>query len=218
MPWLVLVPIVVAAGFAAAIPRILRRLPPPSDEPDGDHYRPLATRRFALTGFGLCAAAGVLAVLLAPAQSPGWIGLSTLGVLAGMVDARTGFLPKRLIWGGWVLTGVGLGVAALIGQDGWLLLRVAIGTLAATTLFWLFWWFGGGFGFGDVRLAPMIGATAASVDYTMLAGGLLFGSLAGLAWGLAWQISGRGKAFPYGPALVAGPFLALALRAALGVA
>lgn len=54
------------------------------------------------------------------------------------------------------------------------------------------------------------------LGWTTLAGALLLGGLLGVAWGLTpWQALGRGKAFPYGPALVAGPYLALLAGATL---
>lgn len=209
MDWMLALPTLGAAGLALATPALLRALPAPADEPDADPYRPLATRGVAFAVFLLVAAAGTVVVAVAPATSPVWLGLVGPGVLAAVVDARTGYLPKRLAQASWVLTGAGL-----LAGAGWLgvqvLVRAGLGALAAGALFWVFWRFGGGFGFGDVRLAPVIGAASAAVGWQLLAGALLLGGLLGVAWGLAWRASGRGRAFPYGPALVAGPFLALA--------
>ncbi|MEZ5088482.1 MAG: hypothetical protein R2719_01525 [Micropruina sp.] len=90
-------------------------------------------------------------------------------------------------------------------------LRAGVGAASATALFWVFWRVGGGFGFGDVRLAPVIGASAAAVGWPVFFGAFILGGLAGVGWGLCWRAMGRGRSFPYGPALVAGPFLALAV-------
>lgn len=196
----------VAVGLAT--PAILRALPAPVDEPDADPYRRLATPGVAAVTGVLVALAGTLAVVAAPVIAPAWLGLIGPGVLAAVVDARTEYLPKRLTQAAWVLTAGGLlACAAWLGPVP--LLRAAIGAASAAALFWVFWRFGGGFGFGDVRLAPVIGAASAAVSWTMLAGALLLGGLLGVAWGLVWRALGRGRAFPYGPALVAGPFLAL---------
>lgn len=215
MSWQWAIPIVLAAGFAAATPAILRALPAPTDEPLSDPYSALATRRFAVVTFLLVAALGLVVVALAPTHAVAWVGLGTVGVLAAMIDARTQYLPKRLMQAGWALTTAGLLSVSVPSADWPALARAAIGAAAVTGLFWVFWRLGDGFGYGDVRLAPIIGATTAGLSWTMLAGALLLGGLAGVAWGLAWRATGHGRAFPYGPALVAGPYLALALNAAL---
>ena len=215
MTWQWAVPIVVAAAAALVAPLVLRSLPAPSDEPGSDPYRPLATRGFALIGFALMAIGGLLVLWLATAYAPAWLGLGTAGVLAAMVDARTEYLPKRLMQAGWALTVAGTVVTSALVGDWLVLLRAAVGGAAITGLFWLFWRIGGGFGFGDVRLAPIIGATAAAISWTMLAGALLLGGIAGVAMGVTWRLLGRGRAFPYGPALIAGPYLALLLNSAL---
>lgn len=216
MSWLLVVPLVVAVTMALLTPTILRALPPPVDDPAAQPYRPLATPAFAALAGVLVALAGTIAVGLAPEQAVAWVGLSTAGVLAAMVDARTEYLPRTLVWAGWALTAAGLlGWAGATGD--WPGLgRAALGAVAATALFAVFWRFGGGFGFGDVRLAPLIGATTAAVSWTVLAGALILGGLAGVLWGVLWRATGRGRAFPYGPALVAGPYLALLARTLAG--
>ncbi len=214
MDWVLALPTLFAAVVALVTPAVLRRLPAPVDAPRSDPYRPLATTGVAAAVFALSAAAGTLVVATVPGQAPIWLGLVGPGVLAAVVDARTGFLPTRLIQACWLATAAGLVVAAgRLGTDG--LVRGCLGALASGALFWLFWRLGGGFGFGDVRLAPVIGAAAAAVSWALLAGALILGGLLGVAWGLVWRATGRGRAFPYGPALVAGPFLALAASAAL---
>ncbi|MFT4294755.1 MAG: prepilin peptidase [Micropruina sp.] len=209
MSWVLLLPALFAGCLAVASPAILRALPPPVDEPESDPYRRLATRAIAGTVFLLVTAAGTVVVTMAPTEAPAWFGLAGPAVLAAVVDARTGYLPKRLVQASWALTAAGLLVTVAPLGPG-VLLRAGLGAAAASALFWVFWRFGGGFGYGDVRLAPVIGAAAAAVSWPLLAASLLFGGLLGVAWGLLWQASGRGRAFPYGPALVAGPFLALA--------
>lgn len=214
MTWLLALPVLFAAVLAAVTPVLLRRLPAPVDEPDSDPYRPLATPGTALAVLLLAAPAGLLVTVTAPAEAVGWIGLTGPGVLAAVVDARTGFLPARLAQASWLLTGAGLLVAAT-WSGGEMLLRAGLGGLAAGALFWVFWRFGGGFGFGDVRLAPVIGATTAAVGWPMLLSALFLGGLLGVGWGAVWRALGKGRSFPYGPALVAGPYLALLANAAL---
>ncbi|MCW3156845.1 prepilin peptidase [Micropruina sonneratiae] len=220
MDWALPAAALAAVAVALGTPALLRALPPPHADPaeqtgpvgEAGPYRPLATGRFALAvGVGV-AGAGALAVTLAPTVSPAFAGLATLGVLSAAIDARTGYLPRMLARAAWALTAAGLLACLPLAGPGPLLPAVA-GAAATTALFWAFWRWGGGFGFGDVRLAPVIGAASAAVSWTTLAVALFLGGLLGVAWGLAWRATGRGRSFPYGPALVAGPFLALIARA-----
>jgi prepilin signal peptidase PulO-like enzyme (type II secretory pathway) len=60
-----------------------------------------------------------------------------------------------------------------------------------------------------------VGATAATAGWPTLFDALILGGLLGVVWGLVWRARGHTEAFPYGPALVAGPYLALLGTAAL---
>lgn len=73
MTWVLVLPALFAAAIGLASPAILRALPPPVDEPDGDPYRRLATPGVAAAVFALVAAAATLAVVAAPHwRRPGW--------------------------------------------------------------------------------------------------------------------------------------------------
>lgn len=211
-PWLILPPLL-AAAIAPGVPSLMRRLAPPDGEP-ADFYRPLTTGTFAVLAFLAMAAAGCLAVGLIPGAAPVWLGLATTGVLSALIDARTGYLPRRLAQVGWLLTAAGAVVVAFWAPEA--LLRAAVGAGATAALFWTLWRVGRGFGFGDVRLAPVVGAASAAASWAGLFAGLLAGGLLGVLIGLAWRLSGRGPAFPYGPALVAGPFLGIVALTLLG--
>lgn len=69
----------------------------------------------------------------------------------------------------------------------------------------------GGFGFGDVRYAPLVGAATATVSWTLLAWALVLGSLVGAVLGLVRLARRRRGAFAYAPAILAGSYLAVAL-------
>lgn len=192
---------------------ILLRLPAPVDEPDSDPYRPLATPGFAVTVAALAlVATGLVTTLVPPALQPAWAALNSCGILLGCIDARTTFLPLRLTQAAWLLGVLGIGVTAWLRGDAWILLRAGIGAFVAAGLFFLFWRFAGGFGFGDVRLAALIGGITATISPGFAFLSLTAGSVAGVVWGLAVLAAKRERAYPYGPALVAGPYLALILQ------
>lgn len=193
---------------------VLVRLAEP-DEPVGKTpYAGLATPRFVLTCTALAAGGAVLVGLtLPPATWPLWWVLCAPALVLVAVDARTTWLPLDLTRAVWVVT-LGAGAAATSLGGVHLLARGAAGAGAAALLYLLLWRFSrGGLGFGDVRLAPVLGAAAAADDWSTLLATLLLGSLAGAAVGVVRAIRRRPGAFAYAPSMLAGAFLTCALRA-----
>lgn len=206
-----------ALAMASLTATILRRLPPPVGEPDAPPYASLISARLFAIVAVCCTAALVIAVLLSPWQTwPVWFALGTVGILLAVIDAHTGLLPLRLTWvfAGLVATGV-VTVAALRADAAVVCVAVLCG-LGSFLLFWLLWGIGQGLGFGDVRLAGVIGFAAGAVALELAVWSLLLGGLAGVAWGLVarWRRGADGP-FPYGPSLMMGPFLALLVKAGL---
>ncbi|MDO5682941.1 MAG: prepilin peptidase [Propionibacteriaceae bacterium] len=196
---------------------VLRWLPEPADgaEANKRSYRSLASLPFAAAVTACAIVAGVTLVLrLDPVALIVWAPLATVGVLLGAIDAATTWLPLRITQVLWVTT---LAAGALQiwwtspAERGQLALRMALGALAVGVFFWAFWWLVGGLGFGDVRLAPVLGAALASVSWQAVMGGLLIGTATGAVFGLVRHLSGRHGPFPYGPALLLGAFLGVAL-------
>ncbi len=174
--------------------------------------------------------AGVLAALAAtrvhgtPAAAAlalvtAWALTAGLGTVAVLCDLRTTYLPSSLMrpWAALTaaaLLGVVLGIHPLTTGT---LLRVAGCTVVGRLVFWVWWRVGGRLGFADVRLATILGADAAMVSLTTWSRWLVLGTALGAAWGVATSITRRrrpsalGSAFPYGPALALGAWLALAV-------
>lgn len=196
---------------------VLRALPEPRTDvvDDKPPYATLATRRFAVAvAVGAAAAGLVIATRLPPTSWPVWLSLATVGVLLATIDARTTWLPLPLTRVLWLGTATGAGVQLLVAADserGPLALRMLVGAAAVGLFFGAFWWLVGGLGFGDVRLAPALGAALASVSWGTMAVGLFLGTALGALVGVIRQVRRRAGPFPYGPALVAGAFLGLAL-------
>lgn len=195
---------------------VLRRLPEPVGA-ESEHkirYHQLATRRFA-AGVTICSTAALLAVALRlePAVWPAWVPLATIGIFLVSIDARTTWLPLPLTHLLWGTTALGLTLALAFAPETERLhlgLRILLGAAVVGGFFWLFWWFTGGLGFGDVRLAPVLGATAATVSPNLVVVALLAGTFAGAVHGLLRRARGRAGPFAYGPALILGVFVALA--------
>ena len=176
-----------------------------------------ASRLAWLTAATLAALAAV--VVVPPAQRPLWLVYGSSVAVMIWVDGCTTWLPSRLMW---------LASAQLVAAAAWsayrsadglqLVAEMGIGAAAAGAFFWAFWRLShGGLGFGDVRLAPLIGAVAATMGTSGWFAALLAGTGIGAVWGL---VSGRRhpapgttKGFAYGPALWVGPYVALAWTA-----
>ena len=176
-------------------------------------YASLATPRFSLVVGGLTALGSIVAGLLLPSSGlPVWLTLSTLGMLLAAIDARTTWLPLPLTRVAWLATALALIIDGVLGSWGDAL-RGLGGFVLAGALFGLVWLLTrGGFGFGDVRYAPLVGAATASVSWSLLAWALVLGSLVGAVVGLVRLAAGKRSAFAYAPSILAGGYLALLVR------
>lgn len=214
---------VVVLVLAAALPVLLGtraalvRLAEPAEPAGKAPYRTLPTGRFVATCTVLAAVAAALVGLTLPTSAwPLWWVLCAPGLVLVAVDARTTWLPlplTRLVWAATV--GAAVPATALGGPA--LLARSAVGAGAAGLLYLVLWRLSrDGLGFGDVRLAPVLGAAAAAVGWSTLFATLLLGSLVGAAVGVLLALRRRPRSFAYAPSMLAGAFLACGLRALSG--
>lgn len=204
---------VVTAGLSVPV---LRRLPEPSADPDAatkTPYADLATPGFAAAVFVGCLVASLLVVGATPREHwLAWAALAGIAVLSAAIDLRTTYLPRVLAVAGWSVTAAGVAGAAVAAGSAAPVLAACSGALALGGFFWLFWRVSGGLGFGDVRLAATIGAVTALESAEMTIWSALLGTTLGAVWSVGRRrASGRDAPFAYGPSLVAGPFLALAM-------
>ena len=197
---------------------LLRRLPEP-DEPDGKpRYRDLPTGRFLLGCTVLAGAGAGAGALTACRRRRGRCGGSSAlrrWCWPRSTPGRRG-CPLRLTHLVWACTAVAAVVGAVLGGPG-LLARTAVGAAGAALLYLVLWRLSGRtLGFGDVRLAPVLGAAGAAVGWSTLLATLLLGSLAGAAVGLVLALRRRRGAFAYAPSMLAGAFLACLARVLSG--
>jgi leader peptidase (prepilin peptidase) / N-methyltransferase len=206
-----LLAVLLALVVALATPAVLRRLPVPPDEVDVAPFADLATPRFRALVFCCSAVAGGIAFgCLPPAHWPAWAGLVSFGALLGLVDLRTGFLPLRLSRLTTGLAALGAALSAWLRADWWVLAVAAIAGALAAGFFWLVWRLSSGLGYGDVRLAGLLGIVCGTEGAALAFSSFLLGTLVGAVWALVlrWRRRADGP-FPYGPALLLGPLLAL---------
>lgn len=222
------------AGAAAvgglAVPRLVRAVPEPDPGalaaglPEGEALPPsfadvAATPRL---GPGCAVASAAAASVLASAVGPdpalvGLVPLVPVGVALAVVDARTRLLPRAI-----VLPATGaLLVLAVVGallvdarED---LLRAVAGLLVARSAYWVLWFLrSAGLGFGDVRLAALVGLALGWLGWSELlvglyAGFLVFGVPGALLALLRRDASLLRTAYPFGPFLLVGALLGIVL-------
>jgi leader peptidase (prepilin peptidase)/N-methyltransferase len=206
-----------ALVVALGAPAVLRRLPEPTDgetsgaEPEKTPYACLAAWPFVTVCVGVAVAAQLLAAAALPAAiQPLWAVLATGGVLLAAIDARTTWLPLRLTHGTWwAMAGAAL-VSVVLGAGLPGLIRTASGAAVAGGFYLLVWVLTrGGFGFGDVRFAPLLGAATASHSWGLLLWGLTLGTAAGALHGGVRLARRRRGGFPYAPSMLLGCYLAV---------
>ena len=197
-------------GMVVLTRLILRRLPEPNDGEGKPRYADLATPRL-VAGCALLAGAAVTIGWLTapPAIQPLWWVLSSIGVLLAAIDAITTWLPLRLTHAAWVAMAVALLLTLPLGADWSTMLRAVAGSVLAGLLYLGVWLVSrGGFGFGDVRFAPLVGAATAAYSWSMLVWALLLGSVLGALYGMVRLARRRTGPFPYAPAMLVGAYLA----------
>ncbi|MBS45840.1 MAG: prepilin peptidase [Nocardioides sp.] len=155
----------------------------------------------------------------------GWAGwswvllvvLPVVPVLAalGVVDARTRYLPVRLVLPvtGWLVV-VGLLVGPLTGA-GDEAVRALIGLVVGRSVYWVLWFvWPAGLAFGDVRLAAPLGFVLGWAGWAELAVGLYAPTLLFGLLGLALAVVRRDRSLlraprAFGPAMLLGALVGL---------
>jgi leader peptidase (prepilin peptidase)/N-methyltransferase len=210
MVWIAALGVAVTAAvvMGALVPRV--RI---DDDPEAPDFATLVSPR-SVAGVGL-AAFVVAQVLWVVPEPHWWLWVPYLGIGGAMayVDLRTTFLPRMLHYVGVAAMGAGLVVLALI--DGWAALGAVIGALGAFALLYLAWRLSPGLGFGDVRLAVLIGGVAGQAGASMWGLSLFLGTALGAVHAVGHALWARRdperpRYFPYGPALWLGPVAAAA--------
>ncbi|MFJ6199518.1 prepilin peptidase [Micromonospora sp. NPDC092111] len=194
------------AGLAT--PRIARRFPPAPTPP--------ADRPPAVVAVVGAVVFGGLAVALGPDPAlPAFLLVAALGLVLAVVDLSCLRLPDPLVGGAALGGGVALtGAAVAAGTPGRLPLALAGAALSFTLYVVLALLPRSRLGFGDVKLAAALGLLLGWLGWPSLWLGLLLPHLLNgvLVLGLlAARRIRRDTALPFGPALLAGAWLATLL-------
>ncbi|HPB44456.1 MAG TPA: A24 family peptidase [Microthrixaceae bacterium] len=164
----------------------------------------------------LASIAGCLAMLAtfgARAIVVPYLWLIPVLVTAALVDLRTMLIPKRVVW-----IGVGVGLGLMTATAAWMgiissLTSALIGAGAYfAVMFVLHVVNPNGLGFGDVRLAVLLGLYLGWIDIRLTLIGLFIGNVSYLAYALPQRIrhgKDAGRFSPFGPGLAVGTIVAV---------
>lgn len=141
--------------------------------------------------------------------------LGVVGVWLSVIDILSHRLPNRIIFPSYPAAGVLLIAAALAAGDWGRLVSLTGGAAAL----WVFYFilrliYPAGMGFGDVKLAGVLGLYLGFVGWSFLLWGTFAAFLLGGLWGVILIVSRRAtakSAIPFGPFMIVGAGLVLAL-------
>lgn len=157
---------------------------------------------------GLTGRLGLLPLMLA---------LASAGLALLIIDMKVHRLPNPIVLALYPITVVGLAIAGLASGD-WPVMRAVLGAAVWLLVFGLVWLIsrGRGMGFGDVKLAPILGAVLGWLGWGPALVGLFATWLIGGVVALALLVSGRAKRgthLAFGPYMLIGALIGLLVGA-----
>jgi len=144
-------------------------------------------------------------------ELPAFLYLAAISIALGLIDIDVRRLPNAIVLPSYLIAAVLLGGAALLLGEPGLLLRMAAGAAALYAFYFPLAFFGG-MGFGDVKLAGVLGAYLAFLGWEEPVVGVFFGFLVGGVSGVLLMLTrraGRKSRIPYGPYMLVGSWAAI---------
>jgi leader peptidase (prepilin peptidase)/N-methyltransferase len=146
-------------------------------------------------------------------ELPAYLYLAAIGVALSAIDLDTKRLPNAIVLPSYVVALVLFLLPAILeGQWDDYLRAVLAGLALFAFYFLLAFIYPAGMGFGDVKLAGVLGIYLGWVSWALVALGTFAAFLLGAVVGIAVIVGGKGgrkTKVPFGPFMVIGTFLAL---------
>lgn len=147
------------------------------------------------------------------AALPAYLYLAAAGLALALIDFDHRRLPDKIVLPSYPVLVVLLTIASVSTHDWWALARSGIGSAALFAFYFaIAFAYPAGMGFGDVKLAGLLGGALAYLSWPALAVGAFGAFLLGAIGGVAVLASGRGgrkTAIPFGPVMIAAAILAI---------
>lgn len=144
-------------------------------------------------------------------ELPAFLYLAAVSVALALIDIDVRRLPNAIVLPSYVVAAVLLGGAALLQGNSGVLLRMFIGSFALYAFYFALA-FMGGMGFGDVKLAGVLGTYLAYLSWAELLVGVFLGFFVGGISGTLLMLTRRASRkskIPYGPYMLVGAWLAV---------
>lgn len=215
-----------AALIGAAGPWVLRRIPePPEPAADKVPYAELADRRGLMVGLAIGAAvmAGVVAWRIDHVELlPVWVLVAGVGSWLAYVDWHTRLLPFLIVAPTYLGTLALVGLGAALLQDAQVFVHALVANIVVYVIFRVMHWiagrfFGGAFGYGDVRLSGVLGLALGALGGSEVLVGMYSGFVLGAVLGIVLSrlriIDPKGYAF--GPYMIVGAVIGAAWGSAI---
>ncbi|MCW2560898.1 MAG: peptidase domain protein [Mycobacterium sp.] len=143
----------------------------------------------------------------------GFLYFTAIAVALAFIDYDTRRLPNAIILPAYVASPILLAADAVISHDWSKLIHGLVGMAALFAFYFATWFvYPSGMGFGDVRLAGIIGLFLGWLGYGPLVVGAFAGFLLGGLWGIGLIVAKKGggkTAVPYGPFMLLGAMIAI---------
>ena len=145
--------------------------------------------------------------------------LAAVSVVLALIDLDTHRLPNSIVLPSYIVGAVLLVATALLGADGGALVRLGVGMVALFTLsLALGLVYPGGMGFGDIKLAGVLGLYLGFLGWGQLIVGafsaFLIGGVVALVL-LALRRANRRSGIPFGPSMLAGAWVGILFGGAI---
>ena len=144
---------------------------------------------------------------------PALLWLAAISIALALIDVDVRRLPDAIVLPSYVVLLVLLAVASAVEGEWWPLARAVLAGAAAFAFYFaLVFAHPAGMGFGDVKLAGVLGLVLGWYGWSELVVGLFLGFLLGGLVGtalLALRLATRKTMIPFGPYMIAGAWLAL---------
>lgn len=203
----------VGCGVAGlGVPMVVRRLPGPPGEVaarPGLRWHAVVLCAFAGAVVGGCLGWEWALLVLLP--------LIPIEVALGLIDRHTHVLPTRLIWPGLAVAAVLACVAALMDGDAAAIIAAAVAGAVSLVAFHALWWVhSAGMGYGDVRLATLVGFQLGFLGTAEWLVGFYAAFVLFAVVGIGRAVRRRQRAalreaLPFGPFLLVGALVGIAL-------
>jgi len=178
------------------------------------------SRRYPLVELGTAAVFVVVGVRIGPhADLPAFLYLGAIGVALALIDLDVKRLPNAIVLPSYGVAAILLGAAAIAQHDAGAYVRAVLGMVALFGFYFLLVFiYPAGMGFGDVKLAGVLGIYLGWLGWAeVITGGFLgflFGGVVGVGL-MMLRRAGRKSQIPFGPFMLAGALVAILAGGAL---